>query len=174
MIAQGTGGKLMYAAPEIVSQQPHVDPFATDLWSAGVVLFVMLVGLAPFKWAHPTDKRFASISKGGLKQLIEALEIPLSPEAIDLLQGFFWADPRKRLSLAEVMQHPWVLGKEFVTRPKTLPNKSSNDNRSSFTSHDIKNKKKPSPTTKNFGGIRGKQISPELHHRQMHLLSPQT
>ena len=64
MIAQGQGGKLMYAAPEVISKEDKVDPFATDLWSVGVVLFVMVVGLAPFQWAHLSDKRFANISSG--------------------------------------------------------------------------------------------------------------
>jgi serine/threonine protein kinase len=109
--AQGQGGKLMYATPEVIGKKEVVDAFAIDLWSAGVVLFVMLVGLAPFKWAHPTDKRYAKISKGGLKDLMDMLDIPLSPEACDVLQGFFWADPRRRQTLAEVMEHPWVKGK---------------------------------------------------------------
>jgi serine/threonine protein kinase len=114
MIAQGQGGKLTYTAPEVIAHQEVVDPFAIDLWSTGVVLFVMLVGLAPFKWAHPSDKRFAKMSRGGLKDLMDTLDIPLSPEAIDLLQGFFWSNPRRRLTLAEVMDHPWVQGKQFV------------------------------------------------------------
>jgi serine/threonine protein kinase len=113
MIAQGQGGKLMYAAPEIIEKKPAVDSYAVDLWAAGVVLFVMLVGLAPFKWAHSSDKRFAQISRGGLGDLIAALDIPLSPEAIDLLQGFFYRDPRQRWNLADVMEHPWVQGKSF-------------------------------------------------------------
>jgi len=113
MIAQGQGGSLMYAAPEVIERKAFVDAFASDLWSAGVVLFVMLVGLAPFKWAHPSDKRFAKISRGGLKQLISSLDIPLSPEAIDLLQGFFYSDPRERWTLAQVLDHPWVKGKRF-------------------------------------------------------------
>jgi serine/threonine protein kinase len=168
MIAQGQGGKLMYAAPEIVSAEPAVDAFATDLWSVGVVLFVMLVGLAPFKWAHPTDKRFASISKGGLKGLVEALEIPISLEAVDLLQGFFWADPRKRMTLAEVMAHPWTVGKEFV--PKPLTNKPSK--RFSVGTQETKPKKKPSP--KSHGNLRNNQMRPEMHRRHMHLLAPQS
>jgi serine/threonine protein kinase len=166
MISQGQGGKLMYAAPEIIANHPEVDPFATDLWAVGVVLFVMLVGLAPFKWAHPSDKRFNSISKGGLKSLVEALEIPLSPEAIDLLQGFFYADPRKRWTLSDVMQHPWVLGKEFVHRPQTFPHASSK--RFNFYAQDLKGKRK-SPS-KPYG--RGNKISPAEVHRNMHLLSP--
>jgi serine/threonine protein kinase len=114
MIAQGQGGKLMYAPPELVNREEIVDAFAIDLWAVGVVLFVMLVGLAPFKWAHATDQRFSKISEGGLKELMEMFEIPLSPEACDLLQGFFYGDPRKRLTLAEIMTHPWVQGKRFV------------------------------------------------------------
>ncbi|KAL3911861.1 MAG: hypothetical protein SGARI_001436 [Bacillariaceae sp.] len=169
MVSQGQGGKLMYAAPEIIAQSAEVDPFATDLWSVGVILFVMLVGLAPFKWAHPSDKRFSSISKGGLKNLVDALNIPLSPEACDLLQGFFYADPRKRWTLAEVMQHPWVLGKEFVQRPQTLPNASSTSSkRFTFSAPDLKKNMRRAPN-KAFG--RGAKVGPEVH-RNVHLLSP--
>jgi len=113
IITQGQGGKLNYAAPEIVEKKQTVDAYAVDLWAAGVVLFIMLVGLAPFKWANSSDKRFAKISRGGLSELVAALDIPLSPEAIDLLQGFFYRDPRQRWNLAEIMQHPWVQGKQL-------------------------------------------------------------
>eukprot|EP00980_Cylindrotheca_fusiformis_P004706 scaffold993_cov110-Cylindrotheca_fusiformis.AAC.16 len=114
MIAQGHGGKLMYAPPEVINKEAVVDAFALDLWAAGIVLFVMIVGAAPFKWAHATDQRFSKISKGGLKELMELLEISISPEGCDLLQGFFFSDPRKRLTLAEVIAHPWVQGYQFV------------------------------------------------------------
>jgi serine/threonine protein kinase len=125
MIGQGQGGNLMYAAPEIVEQEECVDAFAIDLWSAGVVLFIMLVGMAPFKWAHPSDKRYSKISKGGLKEVLAALDIPLSPEATDLLQGFFSRDPRKRFTLSEAMGHPWVQGKRFATAHTKTASKST-------------------------------------------------
>jgi serine/threonine protein kinase len=117
MISQGQGGKHMYAAPEVLSEQEAVDAFAIDLWSVGVILFVMLVGLAPFKWAHPTDQRYSKISKGGLKELMKMLDIPLSPEACDLLQGLFYSDPCKRFTLADIMNHPWFQGKRFANTP---------------------------------------------------------
>eukprot|EP00540_Astrosyne_radiata_P014364 CAMPEP_0116836318 /NCGR_PEP_ID=MMETSP0418-20121206/8032_1 /TAXON_ID=1158023 /ORGANISM="Astrosyne radiata, Strain 13vi08-1A" /LENGTH=374 /DNA_ID=CAMNT_0004466079 /DNA_START=176 /DNA_END=1300 /DNA_ORIENTATION=- len=120
MVAQGQGGKLMYMAPEVVSRDDVFDGFAVDLWAAGVVLFVMLVGLAPFKWAHESDKRYAKISKGNLKELMGGLKIGLSDEACDLLQNMFWHDPRKRFTLAQVMQHPWVLNKKF-SMPRPAP-----------------------------------------------------
>ena len=114
MLAQGQGGKLMYMAPEVVAREDVFDGFAIDLWASGVILFVLLVGMAPFKWAHESDKRYAKIARGGLKELLKGHHISLSDEACDLLQNMLWHDPRKRLSLAQVMQHPWVVGKRFT------------------------------------------------------------
>jgi serine/threonine protein kinase len=101
----------MYLAPEAFADTGAYDGFAADLWSAGVVLFLLCVGLAPFKYADAREKRYRRISRGGLRSLIKNLKISLSPEACDLLQNMFWEDPRRRLTLAEVMRHPWVMGK---------------------------------------------------------------
>ncbi|KAJ1515839.1 hypothetical protein HMI56_000313 [Coelomomyces lativittatus] len=40
-------GSLEYSSPEIILSKPH-DPYASDLWSAGVVFFVLMTGLQPF------------------------------------------------------------------------------------------------------------------------------
>jgi serine/threonine protein kinase len=108
----------MYLAPEIVARDEAFDGFAIDLWASGVVLFVLLVGLAPFKWAHSSDKRYAKICKGNLREMMHGLNIPISDEACDLLQNMFWRDPAQRLTLAQVEQHPWVRNKKFATRPQ--------------------------------------------------------
>lgn len=165
MISQGQGGKLMYAPPEVISKQEYVDAFAIDMWAVGCVLFVMLVGLAPFKWAHPSDTRYEQISQGGLKRLIDALQIPLSAEACDLLQGLFWGDPRQRMTLAEVMKHPWVQGKEYSRRSKTLPPKSSR--KFNFDNEDVTTK----VSDRNVGNLQSQQ-RPELRHHKIHLVSP--
>lgn len=107
--------KLIYMAPEVVSRQKDFDGYAVDLWAAGIILFILLVGLAPFQWAHESDARFAEISSGKLRQMLVGLDIHIGPEASHLLQGMLWRDPAKRLTLAQVMQHPWVLGKKFKT-----------------------------------------------------------
>lgn len=117
MKAQGQGGKLMYMAPEIVAHDECFDGFAIDLWAAGVVLFVLLVGLAPFRWAHESDTRYAKIAKGQLKELLHSLNIRISDEACDLLQNMFWRDPRRRLTLSRAMQHPWVVDRQFAATP---------------------------------------------------------
>jgi serine/threonine protein kinase len=116
MVAQGQGGKLMYMSPEVVSREEVFDGFSVDLWASAVILFVLVVGMAPFKWAHESDKRYAKIAKGGMKELLAGHHISLSEEACDLLQNMLWHDPRKRLTLAHVMNHPWVKGKRFGAR----------------------------------------------------------
>eukprot|EP00547_Thalassionema_nitzschioides_P001765 CAMPEP_0194216480 /NCGR_PEP_ID=MMETSP0156-20130528/19058_1 /TAXON_ID=33649 /ORGANISM="Thalassionema nitzschioides, Strain L26-B" /LENGTH=407 /DNA_ID=CAMNT_0038945263 /DNA_START=170 /DNA_END=1393 /DNA_ORIENTATION=+ len=122
--AQGQGGNLMYMAPEVVSRDEVFDGFALDLWAAGVVLFTILVGMAPFKWAHDSDQCYAQIAKGNMKELIELHNISLSAEACSLLQNMFWRDPRNRLTLGQIMQHPWLLGRQFSS-PKNLSSTSS-------------------------------------------------
>jgi serine/threonine protein kinase len=108
MKAQGQCGELLYIAPELLEKEDAFDGFAVDLWSAGVILFVSLVGLAPFRWAHHSDVRYSQIANGRLRELLRDLGLPLSDEAADLLQNMLWRDPRKRLTLAQVMNHPWV------------------------------------------------------------------
>ena len=108
---QGRSGNLTYLAPEILEGNEAFDGFAADLWSAGVVLFVLLVGLAPFKWPNSTDVRYAQINRGKFKDLMYThLEHPVSDDACDLLQNMLWRDPRQRLTLAQILQHPWVVG----------------------------------------------------------------
>uniref|UniRef100_A0A7S2GVE6 Protein kinase domain-containing protein n=1 Tax=Helicotheca tamesis TaxID=374047 RepID=A0A7S2GVE6_9STRA len=108
--AQGQGGKWMYMAPEIAARDDQFDGFAADIWAAGVILYVMLVGRAPFKWANEGDEHFKLFANGHLREALVSWEISISDEACDLLQNMFWRDPIRRLSLAQVMEHPWVVG----------------------------------------------------------------
>lgn len=110
--AQGQCGDLVYMAPEVIERDDAFDGFALDLWASGVILFICLVGRTPFKWAHPTDVRYSLIAKGKFAELMRDLDIPLSCEACHLLQKMLLRDPRKRLSLAQVMNHPWVVGRK--------------------------------------------------------------
>ncbi|EEC47258.1 predicted protein, partial [Phaeodactylum tricornutum CCAP 1055/1] len=105
--AQGICGNLTYIAPEIIAGEDF-DGYAVDLWSAGVILFIMLVGRAPFRWAHNSDQRFAQISSNRLREMIKHIGIPLSNTVIDLLQNMLCREPNKRLLLREILSHPWM------------------------------------------------------------------
>ncbi|KAL9181092.1 hypothetical protein ACHAXT_009897 [Thalassiosira profunda] len=108
MLPQGQCGKPNYISPEILKNSEPFDGFAVDIWAAGIMLFIMLVGLPPFEWASSDDPRFRLICRGGLRQLVEQWQRPISAEAIDLLQSMLREDPRERLSLFQILHHPWV------------------------------------------------------------------
>jgi len=106
---QGACGKPAYVSPEVLSNRDPFDGFAIDLWAAGVILFIMLVGLPPWEMAHDSDHRFTYIATGGgLMRMLAQWDRTISPEAGDLLQKMLWKDVRSRLSLLEVMNHRWV------------------------------------------------------------------
>lgn len=109
------GKKPEYIAPEVFRNEPF-DGYAVDLWAAGVILYLMLLGSDMlFAAPIPEDPKFQEICvHGHLKAVVEKFqalnsdENPVSADAIDLLQGLLQADPAKRLTLAQVKEHAWM------------------------------------------------------------------
>jgi len=111
----GRVGKWTYMSPEIASNEDPFDGFAVDLWSAGVMLFTMLVAVPPFEFARPDEPRFKIISRGRLDVVLNAWGITMSADAQDLLQRMLMARPSERLTLQQVMHHPWVVNGEVIS-----------------------------------------------------------
>eukprot|EP00013_Stygamoeba_regulata_P015533 CAMPEP_0177672502 /NCGR_PEP_ID=MMETSP0447-20121125/25380_1 /TAXON_ID=0 /ORGANISM="Stygamoeba regulata, Strain BSH-02190019" /LENGTH=668 /DNA_ID=CAMNT_0019180183 /DNA_START=20 /DNA_END=2026 /DNA_ORIENTATION=+ len=90
-------GSPQYAAPELYDTKPY-HPAPVDVWSMGVVLFVMVVGLIPF-----LDVGDAMRGK---------LRFPASPsissDVKDLLHKMLRPHPLDRASLAEIANHRWL------------------------------------------------------------------
>jgi len=102
-------GKLRYMAPEVLAGAP-CDGRAVDTFALGVVLFCMLVGSAPFEKAHPSDQRWHLISTKRISKLLELIRVqPPSASAIHLMEGLMCA-PERRLTMDQVMKHPWMRG----------------------------------------------------------------
>jgi len=105
-------GKPNYISPEILKSEEPFDGFAIDLWAVGVILFIMLVGLPPWEFAREEDPRYRMVSRGGLERMLRSWSRDVSAAATDLLQKMLTEDPRQRLSLCEIRDHPWVLDDE--------------------------------------------------------------
>jgi len=98
-----------YIAPEVLLHDQY-DGKKADIWSCGVMLYVMLTGVLPF--AKRGDDRGNNLVR--LQQMFPRIvaadfEQPghVTPECRHLLKRTLTADPDKRITIPEIMQHPW-------------------------------------------------------------------
>jgi protein-serine/threonine kinase len=94
-------GSLYFAAPELLSAHPYIGP-EIDIWSFGVVLYVLVCGKVPF------DDQSVSVLHEKIKK--GKVDYPpfLSPEVVSLLSRMLVVNPNKRAHLSEVLSHPWM------------------------------------------------------------------
>mmetsp|Transcript_29257 Transcript_29257/g.44923 ORF Transcript_29257/g.44923 Transcript_29257/m.44923 type:complete len:411 (+) Transcript_29257:625-1857(+) len=122
MRPQGTCGKHNYMSPEVYNNTSPFDGFSIDLWSAGVILYIMLTGFPPYDNATIADQRFELIVNGRLVEQLGNWDIHLSKDAGKLLQSMLTLAPSERPTLAQVMAHPWVVnGPEQAPPPPAPP-----------------------------------------------------
>ncbi|POM74012.1 Serine/threonine protein kinase [Phytophthora palmivora] len=108
--AWGAGGYLVgkncYMAPEIVEGNSY-DPKAADVWSLGIVVFILLTGSPLVSLASTSVRSFCVLKKAGVKRVLESWGIAssLPKSALDLLSGMLGIDPTKRLTITQVCEH---------------------------------------------------------------------
>lgn len=95
-----------YMAPEVIRQK--YGP-AADLWSCGAVLYVLLSGRAPFHQHGDTGFRqvFVRILNHEPNYTMPPWD-GISDQAKDLCQKLLTKDPRKRITAAQALEHPWI------------------------------------------------------------------
>lgn len=102
-------GKLPYQAPEIYSGTAKVASGKGDIFSVGVALFVMLSGIPPFEVPDSLyDMRYKYIQSGKMKNLLKLWRISISDEAVHLLSGMLIHEPSCRMSVRQILDHPWT------------------------------------------------------------------
>ncbi|KAG0380460.1 Protein kinase [Mortierella sp. AD032] len=112
-------GSPNYAAPEVISGKLYAGP-EVDVWSCGVILYVMLCGRLPFDDDY-IPLLFKKINGG-----IYSLPSFLSPETKYLLTSMLVVDPLKRITIAEIRQNAWFnVGLPEYLKP--LPQGSNED-----------------------------------------------
>ena len=77
-----------------------------DMWSIGVLLYVMICGRPPFAGSDD-NKVMTSISRGDFEFIIDDWG-DKSPEVQDLIRKLLVLEPRKRLSAKDALEHAWV------------------------------------------------------------------
>jgi len=97
-----SAGSPAFQPPEVASGSDLISPFKVDVWAAGIVLYIMVVGKYPFSGSN-VYTLFESISKAEY-----ALPDTLDAVLVDLLHGILHADPRFRLTIQEIIDHEWV------------------------------------------------------------------
>ncbi|XP_059624175.1 calcium-dependent protein kinase 2-like [Cornus florida] len=96
-------GSAYYVAPEVLQRSYGKE---IDIWSAGVILYILLSGVPPF-WAETEKGIFDAIRKDDID--FESQPWPsISDSAKDLVRNMLTRDPRKRITSAQVLEHPWI------------------------------------------------------------------
>ncbi|KAL0453091.1 UNVERIFIED_CONTAM: Calcium-dependent protein kinase [Sesamum latifolium] len=96
-------GSPYYMAPEVLKRNygPEVD-----VWSAGVILYILLCGVPPF-WAETEQ----GVAQAIIRSVVDFKRDPwpkVSDRAKDLVKKMLNPDPKKRLTAQEVLDHPWI------------------------------------------------------------------
>lgn len=95
-------GSPAYAAPELICGKTYLGAEA-DLWSMGVLLYALLCGYLPFDDDN-INLLYKKIQNG-------KYELPawLSQDSINLLNDLLQTDPKRRITMQQLVFHPWVL-----------------------------------------------------------------
>nr|XP_043640309.1 CDPK-related protein kinase-like [Erigeron canadensis] len=105
-------GSAYYVAPEVLHRSYSTE---ADVWSIGVIAYILLCGSRPF-WARTESGIFRAV----LKAHPSFEEVPwptLSPEAKDFVKRLLNKDPRKRMTAAQALSHPWIRSTNDVKLP---------------------------------------------------------
>ena len=95
-------GSPAYAAPELVTGQNYLGSEA-DIWSMGVLLYALLCGFLPFD-----DENISALYR---KIQLGRYEKPawLSNGSIQLLDAMLQTDPKRRITVSQLLTHPWMM-----------------------------------------------------------------
>ncbi|KAL5992682.1 hypothetical protein ACLOJK_013601 [Asimina triloba] len=105
-------GSAYYVAPEVLHRSYSTE---ADVWSIGVIAYILLCGSRPF-WARTESGIFRAVLKADPS--FDELPWPsLSSEAKDFVKRLLMKDPRRRMTAAQALGHPWLRNYSDVKVP---------------------------------------------------------
>jgi len=104
-------GTVNYIAPEVLKRQDSIlgegrYGKSVDMWSLGVVVFIMLTKCPPFEPISTDDKRSMEERVSDMFHSEEWMSIP--PPAQNFVGCLLQIDETRRLTAAHALQHPWI------------------------------------------------------------------
>jgi calcium-dependent protein kinase len=114
-------GTPYYIAPEVLNE---VYDERCDIWSCGVILYILLCGYPPFNGDTDTDIMKA-VKKGQYDFPIEEWG-SISKDAKDLVSHMLKYDPKRRLSALECLAHSWFKSHDHTIDIKITQNAIKN------------------------------------------------
>nr|XP_033786180.1 serine/threonine-protein kinase 17A isoform X1 [Geotrypetes seraphini] len=93
-----------YVAPEILNYEPIST--ATDMWSIGVLAYVMLTGTSPFL-GDDKQQTFLNISQLNISYSEEDFDT-ISDSAVDFIKALLVKEPELRTTAEDALHHPWL------------------------------------------------------------------
>ena len=119
-------GTLSFVAPEVLQGKPYDK--SVDLWSIGIITFLLLCGYMPFDDKH-SEREIARQTIQDPVPYENKIWSKLSPEAKTFVDGLLQKKPEKRYSIKEVLEHPWIKKMDKVPEKR---NDSQTGNKSQF------------------------------------------
>ena len=102
-------GSSYYIAPEVIKGKYDEE---CDLWSIGVIMYIMLVGAPPFN-GEEEDDILRSVTSGKYDTTCTAYT-SLSDNAKNLMTRLLTYNPAQRITAEEALSHPWFKTTEFA------------------------------------------------------------
>jgi len=110
------GNTIAYSPPEVLQRNTNVTStidYPADVWSLGIILYIMLTGLHPFDLTgQATDEEIQHrvIKRESPPLHHSPITAHLSSSALDVIDQCLKWDPQERISALKLLQHPWVQG----------------------------------------------------------------
>ena len=117
-------GTLSFVAPEVLQGKPYDK--SVDLWSIGIITFLLLCGYLPFDDRH-SEREIARQTIQDPVPFEEKIWSKYSPEAKTFVDGLLQKKPEKRYTIKEVLEHPWIKKMDKVPEKR-----KDNKNKSQF------------------------------------------
>ena len=114
-------GSPMYVAPEVIRFEPGNDPYGSpcDMWSAGVILYILLCGVPPFD--DESEAVLYNLIAKGDYSLDDPVWAIVSDDAKDFIAKLLCVDPSRRLTADQALAHPWMNKETTAAQSAALP-----------------------------------------------------